>query len=188
MDGSIDITTRDEIGQLTAAFNAMVARLRRNEKMRETFGRYIDPRVVETLVDRPSLAATDGQRRVMTVLFCDMKGFTSLSEGMTPQGLVKVMNHFLTAMSEQVRSHHGVIDKYIGDASGPIGGTPFTENGEDAHLASLAAIKMLTRIAALRGQIALNAARRARRPAPNATCASGLQPARYWSAALVRNS
>ena len=46
----------------------MVARLRRNEKMRETFGRYIDPRVVETLVDRPALAATDGQRRVMTVL------------------------------------------------------------------------------------------------------------------------
>jgi class 3 adenylate cyclase len=153
LDGSIDITTRDEIGQLTAAFNAMVARLRRNEKMRETFGRYIDPRVVETLVDRPALAATDGQRRVMTVLFCDMKGFTSLSEGMTPQGLVKVMNHFLTAMSEQVRTHHGVIDKYIGDAVMAYWGPPFTENGEDARLASLAAIGMLGRIAALRTEL-----------------------------------
>ena len=153
LDGSIDITTRDEIGQLTAAFNAMVARLRRNEKMRETFGRYIDPRVVETLVDRPALAATDGQRRVMTVLFCDMKGFTSLSEGMTPQGLVKVMNHFLTAMSEQVRTHHGVIDKYIGDAVMAYWGPPFTENGEDARLASLAAIGMLGRIAALQTEL-----------------------------------
>ena len=153
LDGLIDITTHDEIGQLTAAFNAMVAQLRRNEKMRETFGRYIDPRVVETLVDRPALAAADGQRRVMTVLFCDMKGFTTLSEGMTPQGLVKVMNHFLTAMSEQVRSNHGVIDKYIGDAIMAYWGPPFTENGEDARLACLAAIGMLGRVAALRTEL-----------------------------------
>ena len=131
----------------------MVEQLRRNEKMRETFGRYIDPRVVETLVDRPALAATDGQRRVMTVLFCDMKGFTSLSEGMTPQGLVKVMNHFLSAMSEQVRNNHGVIDKYIGDADHGLLGPPFTENGEDARLACLAAIGMLGRIAALRTEL-----------------------------------
>src|ERR1700761_1320580 len=153
LDGSIDVTTSDEIGQLTAAFNAMVERLRRNEKMRETFGRYIDPRVVETLVDRPALAATDGQRRAMTILFCDMKGFTSLSEGMTPQGLVKVMNHFLSAMSAEVRSHHGVIDKYIGDAVMAYWGTPFTESGEDARLACLAAIGMLGRIAALRTEL-----------------------------------
>jgi class 3 adenylate cyclase len=153
LDGSIDITTHDEIGQLTAAFNAMVAQLRRNEKMRETFGRYVDPRVVETLIDRPLLAATDGQRRVMTVLFCDMKGFTTLSEGMTPQGLVKVMNHFLTAMSEQVRSNHGVIDKYIGDGIMAYWGPPFTEKGEDARLACLAGIGMLGRVAALRTEL-----------------------------------
>ena len=153
LDGSIDITTHDEIGQLTAAFNAMVAQLRRNEKMRETFGRYVDPRVVETLIDRPLLAATDGQRRVMTVLFCDMKGFTTLSEGMTPQGLVRVMNHFLTAMSEQVRSNHGVIDKYIGDGIMAYWGPPFTEKGEDARLACLAAIGMLGRVAALRTEL-----------------------------------
>ena len=153
LEGSIDVTTRDEIGQLTTAFNAMVERLRRNEKMRETFGRYIDPRVVETLIDRPALAATDGQRRVMTVLFCDMKGFTGLSEGMTPQGLVKVMNHFLTAMSEQIRNNHGVIDKYIGDAVMAYWGPPFTENGEDARLACLAAVGMAGRIASLRTEL-----------------------------------
>src|SRR6201985_1109162 len=89
----------------------------------------------------------------MTVLFCDMKGFTSLSEGMMPQGLVKVMNHFLTAMSEQVRTNHGVIDKYIGDAVMSYGGPPFTEIGEDARLASCAAIGMLGRITALRTEL-----------------------------------
>ena len=57
LDGSIDVTTRDEIGQLTAAFNNMVEQLRHKERLRETFGRYVDPRVVEGLIDRQSLAA-----------------------------------------------------------------------------------------------------------------------------------
>ncbi len=153
LDGSIDVTTRDEIGQLTSAFNNMVEQLRHKEKMRETFGRYIDPRVVEGLIDRQSQTATDGERRVMTVLFCDMKGFTSLSEGMTPQGLVKVMNHYLSTMSGPIRNHHGIIDKYIGDAIMAYWGPPFNEDGEQAQLACLAAIDMATRGAALRTEL-----------------------------------
>ena len=121
--------------------------------MRETFGRYVDPRVVEGLIDRQSQTATDGQRRVMTVLFCDMKGFTSLSEGMTPQGLVKVMNHYLSTMSGPIRSHRGIIDKYIGDAIMAYWGPPFTEDGEQARLACLAAIDMAERGAALRTEL-----------------------------------
>ena len=150
LDGSIDVTTRDEIGQLTAAFNNMVEQLRHKERLRETFGRYVDPRVVEGLIDRQSSTASDGERRVMTVLFCDMKGFTSLSEGMTPQGLVKVMNHYLSTMSGPIRSHRGIIDKYIGDAIMAYWGPPFTENSEQARLACLAAVEMADRGAALR--------------------------------------
>ena len=131
----------------------MVEQLRHKEKMRETFGRYIDPRVVEGLIDRQSQAATDGERRVMTVLFCDMKGFTSLSEGMTPQGLVKVMNHYLSTMSGPIRNHHGIIDKYIGDAIMAYWGPPFNEDGEQAQLACLAAIDMAARGAALRTEL-----------------------------------
>jgi class 3 adenylate cyclase len=153
LDGSIDVTTRDEIGQLTAAFNNMVEQLRHKEKMRQTFGRYFDPRVVEGLIDPKSLTATDGQRRVMTVLFCDMKGFTRLSEGMTPQGLVKVMNHYLSTMSGPIRGHRGIIDKYIGDAIMAYWGPPFTENGEQARLACLAAIEMADRGTALRTEL-----------------------------------
>ena len=153
LDGSIDVTTKDEIGQLTSAFNNMVEQLRHKEKMRETFGRYIDPRVVAGLIDRQSQAATDGERRVMTVLFCDMKGFTSLSEGMTPQGLVKVMNHYLSTMSGPIRNHHGIIDKYIGDAIMAYWGPPFNEDGEQARLACLAAIDMAARGTALRTEL-----------------------------------
>jgi adenylate cyclase len=153
LDGSIDVTTRDEIGQLTTAFNNMVEQLRHKERLRETFGRYVDPRVVEGLIDRQSPAAIDGERRVMTVLFCDMKGFTRLSEGMTPQGLVKVMNHYLSTMSGPIRSHRGIIDKYIGDAIMAYWGPPFTEHSEQARLACLAAVEMADRGVALRTEL-----------------------------------
>ncbi|NOJ48729.1 adenylate/guanylate cyclase domain-containing protein [Bradyrhizobium archetypum] len=153
LEGSIDVTTRDEIGQLTAAFNNMVEQLRLKERLRETFGRYVDPRVVEGLIDQRSLTTGAGERRVMTVLFCDMQGFTSLSEGMTPQGLVKVMNHYLSTMSGPIRSHRGIIDKYIGDAIMAYWGPPFTEHGEQARLACLAAVEMADRGTALRKEL-----------------------------------
>jgi class 3 adenylate cyclase len=153
LDGSIAVTTRDEIGQLSAAFNRMVDQLRQNERIRETFGRYIDPKVVEGLIDQPALAATEGQRRVMTVMFCDLKGFTSLSETVTPQGLVKVMNRYLSKMSEPIRSQRGIIDKYIGDAIMAYWGPPFIDNADQACFACFAAIDMIGRIATLRKEL-----------------------------------
>ena len=152
LDRSIDVVTRDEIGQLTAAFNRMVGQLRQKEQMRRTFGRYIDPRVAEGLINQ-SAAATEGQRRTMTVMFCDMKGFTGLSEGMTPQGLVKVMNRYLSTMSEPIRAQQGIIDKYIGDAIMAYWGPPFTDEADEARLACLAAIDMMGRISGLRKEL-----------------------------------
>lgn len=151
-DKPITVSTRDEIGELAAAFNRMIEQLRHNERIRETFGRYIDPKVVQGLIDRPEVAI-DGQRRVMTIMFCDMSGFTSMSEGMTPRGLVKVMNHYFTAMSGPIRSHRGVIDKYIGDAVMAYWGPPFIEEDEPALLAGLAAIDMAEQVPALQKQL-----------------------------------
>jgi class 3 adenylate cyclase len=153
LDQPIDVTTSDEIGQLAAAFNRMVAQLRVNQRVRETFGKYIDPRVVEGLLERPTLTAAEGQRRVMTVLFCDLKGFTSLSEGMTPQGLVKVMNRYLSIMSEPIRTNRGIIDKYIGDGIMAYWGPPFVDEADHARFACLAAMEMIERIATLRQEI-----------------------------------
>jgi adenylate cyclase len=153
LDRSIDVTTVDEIGQLAGAFNRMVVQLRENQRVRETFGKYIDPRVVEGLIDNPTLTGAEGQRRVMTVLFCDLKGFTSLSEGMTPQGLVKVMNRYLSIMSEPIRSNRGIIDKYIGDGIMAYWGPPFVDEADHARFACLAALEMIERIATLRLEI-----------------------------------
>jgi adenylate cyclase len=153
LDRSIEVITDDEIGQLSAAFNRMVEQLRHKERIRETFGRYIDPRVVEGLINQPKLAAAEGQRRVMTVMFCDMKGFTTLSEGMTPQGLVKVMNRYLSTMSEPIRRHGGVIDKYIGDAIMAYWGPPFVKETDEGQFACLAAMEMIDRIGTLRKEV-----------------------------------
>jgi adenylate cyclase len=153
LDQSIEVKTGDEIGQLAAAFNRMVVQLRDNERIRETFGKYIDPRVVEGLIDNPTVTGAEGQRRLMTVLFCDLKGFTSLSEGMTPQGLVKVMNRYLSIMSEPIRTNRGIIDKYIGDGIMAYWGPPFVGEADHARFACLAALEMIERIATLRQEI-----------------------------------
>jgi adenylate cyclase len=151
-DQPISVSTQDEIGELARAFNRMVEQLRQNERVRETFGRYIDPKVVQGLIDRPEVAV-DGERRLMTIMFCDMSGFTAMSEGMTPRGLVKVMNHYFTDMSAPIRNNRGVIDKYIGDAIMAYWGPPFIEEAEQAQLACLAALDMADQVPALQQQL-----------------------------------
>ena len=152
LDRTLAVTSQDEIGHLTMAFNRMVEQLRLKERIRETFGRYVDPRIVEGLISGPALAA-EGERRVMTVMFCDVKGFVGVSEEMTPQGLVKVMNGYFSVMSAPIHRHGGIIDKYIGDAIMAYWGPPFTTDGEQARLAGLAALDMLARVAPFRAEL-----------------------------------
>ncbi|MGL9617443.1 adenylate/guanylate cyclase domain-containing protein [Bradyrhizobium sp. U531] len=151
-DKTITVSTQDEIGELAAAFNRMTEQLRHNERVRETFGRYIDPKVVQGLIDRPEVAI-DGERRVMTIMFSDMSGFTAMSEGMTPRGLVRVMNHYFTVMSAPIRNNRGIIDKYIGDAIMSYWGPPFIEDDEQALLAGIAATEMADQVPALQRQL-----------------------------------
>jgi class 3 adenylate cyclase len=153
LDQALAVTSKDEIGVLTTAFNHMVEQLRLKEHIRRTFGKYVDPRVVEGLIDHPELA-TEGQHRVMTVLFCDVKGFSGIAKETTSAGLVKVMNRHFSAMSAPVRAHGGIIDKYIGDAIMAYWGPPFAANADQARLASLAALDMAERVAPLRNEFA----------------------------------
>jgi len=135
LETELPVTSHDEIGDLTAAFNAMVRELRAKARVRVTFGKYLDPRIVEDLIQRPELLSTKGERRVMTVSFTDMMGFTSLTEGVTPVALVNVVNRYLSTMSEPIRRSGGIIDKYVGDAIMAFWGPPFTGADEQARLA-----------------------------------------------------
>ncbi len=153
LDTVVPITSRDEIGRLTQSFNSMVGELRVKAQIRETFGKYVDPRIVAGLIDRPELTDRKGSRREMTILFCDMKDFTTFSEGMTAAALVTVLNRYLSVMSDPVRRHNGIIDKYIGDAIMAFWGPPFTGADEQARLACLAALDQLTGLAAFRAEL-----------------------------------
>jgi class 3 adenylate cyclase len=153
LDTVIPITSRDEIGRLTRSFNSMVGELRLKAQIQETFGKYVDPRIVAGLIDRPELTDVKGSRREMTISFCDMKGFTSFSEGMTPAGLVNVLNRYMTLMSEPIRHNNGIIDKYIGDGIMAYWGPPFTSAEEQGRLACLAGLDQLAALTAFRAEL-----------------------------------
>jgi adenylate cyclase len=153
LDTVVPITSRDEIGSLTQSFNSMVSELRAKARIRDTFGKYVDPRIVAGLIDRPEVTNATGTRRQMTILFCDMKGFTALGEGMTPAALVSVLNRYITVMSEPVRHNNGIIDKYIGDGIMAFWGPPFTGTEDHSGLACLAALDQLAGVVGFRAEL-----------------------------------
>ena len=152
-DTELAVTGEDEIGRLSKSFNVMVRELRLKEQIRETFGKYVDPKLVQGLIDRPELTGSAGDRRIMTIYFCDMKGFSALAEDVTPASLVKVLNRYFTIMSEEIRSRHGVVDKYIGDAVMAYWGPPFAAADQQGKLACEAGLAQLRRFAAFKDEI-----------------------------------
>jgi len=143
----------DELGQLGDSFNAMVDELKRKENLQKAIGSYIDPRIVEKVIlpGRPEDMA--GQKRVMTVLFTDLVGFTTLGENLTPGGLVNVINRYFTLMSECVQQEKGIIDKFIGDAIMAYWGPPFVAEEEQAAAACRAALKQTEALARFRKEL-----------------------------------
>ncbi|MBI4796216.1 MAG: hypothetical protein HY790_10360 [Deltaproteobacteria bacterium] len=84
--------------------------------LRDTISRYVSPRMCAEILNNPSLLQLGGERRKVTVLFADIKGFTALSEKMEPEKVVEVLNNFFTEMVELVFQHQGTLDKFLGDA------------------------------------------------------------------------
>ena len=145
----IHITSTDEIAVLAKSFNRMVAELRQKEVIKETFGKYVDPRIVKGILEDQRFSQ-GGERRLMTVFFSDLEGFTSLGERLTPDGIVKLLNQYFTLMSEPIREFHGIIDKYIGDAIMAFWGPPFTDGAEHASLACLSALEQYKKLSTFR--------------------------------------
>ena len=121
----------------------LVCERRTKERIKDTFETYMDPRIVEGIIQHPDSIKTSGEKRVVTVFFSDMERFSSISEQMTPAGLVNLINQYLTLASEPIKRHNGIIDKYIGDAIMAFWGPPFTSEHEHAKLACFAALEQL---------------------------------------------
>jgi len=152
-DIELQVTSRDEVGTLTTAFNSMVRDLRAKERIKETLGKYIDPKIVAKVIEQTDAGSAKGERREMTVMFTDMKGFTSLSEELMPSNLVVLLNRYLSLMSAPVTANLGVVDKYIGDAVMAFWGPPFTEERAHAALACVAALAQVTQLDQLRAEL-----------------------------------
>ena len=153
LEMSLPVTSSDEIGNLTTAFNSMTGELRKADMVRDMFGKYVDPRIVKDLINQPQFKTSQGERQVMTILFCDMRGFTDLSEGLMPDTLVTILNRYFTLMSEAVHENEGVIDKFIGDAVMAYWGMPFNMENRQAQLAAQAALEMFQKLSIFREEI-----------------------------------
>ena len=144
------IRTRDEVAELALSFNRMVEELRARERIKDTFGKFVDPRIVSRLIDS---GADQAERRTLTVFFSDIKQFTSISEQLTASAVVHLLNSYFGAVAEVIHAHHGFIDKYIGDAVMAFWIPPFSAGDDHASDACLAALAQQEAITALRAQL-----------------------------------
>jgi adenylate cyclase len=120
-------------------------------RLRETFQHYLDASVMEQVLAHPEKLKLGGERKELTVLFCDIRGFTTLSERMTPEQLVGFINEYLTPMTDVVFAHGGTLDKYIGDAIMAFWGAP-VDQPDHALRACGAALGFLEKLGPLRAR------------------------------------
>jgi len=117
-------------------------------QLKSMFGQYVPPELVEEMSRNPEGISDAGERREMTVLFCDIRGFTTISEQLTATELKDLLNRFFTPMTEIIFDHRGTIDKYVGDMIMAFWGAPL-EDPDHARNAIDAALSMLTRTVAM---------------------------------------
>jgi adenylate cyclase len=139
----------DFMGDFSIAFNRMTQQLkdsyqeleRRNEFIRKVFGRYTSDEVVEALLDAPDGLKLGGEKREVTILMSDLRGFTALAERLEATEVVSLLNHYLSAMVEVIQRNGGTIDEIIGDAILVLFGAPVAMEN-DAQRAVLCALGM----------------------------------------------
>lgn len=152
LEVEIQVRTHDELATLANSFNHMVVGLREKERIRETFGQYVDPRIVKSLLEN-RLAADRGTRQEMTVFFSDLEGFTRMCEGLTPDATVRFLNRYFSMMAEVIRGRQGIVDKYIGDSVMAFWGPPFTDPADHARLGCIAALEQMQKMDAFRAAL-----------------------------------
>jgi len=119
-------SSADEIGLLTTAFNEMTRSLKEKKLIKEAFRRYVSHQVADQIFQNPEkyMLSLKGERRRVAILFADIKGFTPMAEAMEPEEVVKILNKYLTYMTESVFKYQGTLDKFIGDCVMAVYGAP----------------------------------------------------------------
>jgi adenylate cyclase len=132
---------------LTLIFASFVREQAQRRQIRSAFGQYISPALVEQLAHSPEKLKLGGEEREMTIMFSDVRGFTTISESYKhdPQGLTALMNRFLTPLTDAILARKGTIDKYMGDAIMAFWNAPLDDNEHQINACN-AALDMLEKI------------------------------------------
>lgn len=150
----LPVTSKDEIGDLTTSFNTMVEQLKSKERLREAFGHFLDPRIVANVVNpETGELRQSAERRKVTIFFSDIAGFSGIGEQLTADNTVGLLNHYFTAATQCIRDHHGIVDKFIGDAVMAFWASPFSEGESHARDACLACLEMRPAFAKIEDEI-----------------------------------
>jgi len=153
LDLELPVIGNDEIGALTSSFNFFVRELRSKAEMKETFGKYVDPRILDRVLKTAGSVEGDGDRQVMTVGFGDLVGFTGSSERLTPASMVRMLNRHFGLQADAIQEHLGIVDKFIGDAVMAFWGPPFVSPAEHAALACRSALAQIAALDVLRAEL-----------------------------------
>ncbi len=133
---------------LGVTMHRFLAEERERERIRKTFESYVAPTVVQEMLKHPEQLRLGGERREITLLFTDIRGFTTMSENLDPEALVKLLHDFLNPMSNIIINQGGTIDKYMGDAIMALFGAPLVQTDHPRH-ACRAALEMVASLEAL---------------------------------------
>ena len=136
----VPVRSRDEIGQLAMSFNEMAIGLVQKEKYRMALNQVADERVAQKLVSGE--LSLGGDVREVSVLFCDIRGFTALTEKMPPREVIEMVNEHMTALTRVVKEHDGLVDKFVGDLLMALFGAPVS-HAHDALNAARCALRMI---------------------------------------------
>jgi adenylate cyclase len=144
------VRTHDEVGELASSFNRMIEELRARDRIKDTFGKFVDPRIVSRLIGS---GADQPERRSLTIFFSDIKQFAGISEQLTAGAVVHLLNNYFGAVAAVIHAHRGIIDKYIGDAVMAFWVPPFSTGEDHASDACLAALAQQDAIVELRTRL-----------------------------------
>ena len=135
---SVTVAGRDEISQLAGSVNNMATGLAEKEKVRDLLGKVVSHEIAEELLSKK--IELGGEEKVVTMLFADIKGFTTLCESSAPEAVLTVLNRYLSEITNVIEDNHGVVDKYTGDSVMALFGAPLTrpKDAENAIRTALA--------------------------------------------------
>jgi adenylate cyclase len=137
----VNVRSQDEFGSVGTAVNEMAVGLGERQRVKSAFARYVSHQVMDTVLESGAEIKLSGDRRRISVLFCDIRGFTTISESLSPEKVVQLLNEYFERMVDVVIRNNGTLDKFIGDGMMVIFGAPDDDPYQEEH-ALKAAIEM----------------------------------------------